>query len=214
MCKIIIPAVKLFLLLVISSNCFSQTETFDIATYTPPKDFKKESNQRVVTYSHMNATTGSFCMIAIHASTVSAGNEQKDFIKEWKDLVVTPYKAEANPKTETQTSPDGWKQVTAATAVKQDGIDFYVILTVFSGFGKTSSMLVNLNDQAYLPQVDSLLSSMELDKTKAVTNTSPTIQKRSFSRPPGLCTTETVVRHPESVDHDGGSCGHLGSWRR
>ncbi len=173
MCKIIIPAVKLFLLLVISSNCFSQTETFDIATYTPPKDFKKDSKQGVVIYTHVNTTTGSFCVIAIYVSSASAGDEQKDFINEWKDLVITPYKAEANPKTETQTNADGWKAVTGAAPVKQDGIDSYVVLTVFSGFGKTTSVLVNLNDQAYLPQVDSLLQIMKLDKTSspvAVTN--------------------------------------------
>src|SRR5450759_5913285 len=118
MCKIIISAVKLFLLLVISSNCFSQTETFDIATYTPPKDFKKDSKQGVVIYTHVNTTTGSFGVIAIYASSASAGDEQKDFTNEWKDLVITPYKAEANPTTENQTNADGWKAVAGAAPVK------------------------------------------------------------------------------------------------
>ena len=31
------------------------------------------------------------------------------------------------------------KAVTGAAPVKQDGIDSYVVLTVFSGFGKTTS---------------------------------------------------------------------------
>src|SRR5450759_1617910 len=143
--------------LFISIQSFCQTETFDIDTYTPPKDFKKDSKQGVVTYTHVNTTTGSFCIIAIYASTASAGDEKKDFNKEWKDLVVTPYKAEANPKTETQTTADGWKAVTGAAAVKQDRLDSYVVITVFSGFGKTTSVMVNLNDQDYLPLVDSLL---------------------------------------------------------
>ena len=154
-------------------QAFSQKETFDIATYTAPKDFKKDSKQGVVMYTHVNTTTGSFCVIAIYASTVSAGNEQKDFANEWTDLVVTPYKTEANPKTETQTNADGWKAVAGAAAVKQNGLDSYVILTVFSGFGITTSVLANLNDQAYLPQVDSLLENMKLDKSSspvAVTN--------------------------------------------
>jgi hypothetical protein len=164
---------NLLVLVAIMQQVIAQTETFDIATYTPPKDFKKDSKQGVVIYTHVNTTTGSFCVIAIYASSASAGDEQKDFTNEWKDLVVTPYKAEANPKTETQTNADGWKAVTGAAPVKQGGIDSYVVLTVFSGFGKTTSVLVNLNDQAYLPQVDSLLQIMKLDKTSspvAVTN--------------------------------------------
>jgi hypothetical protein len=151
--------------LFISTQSFSQTETFDITTYTPPKDFKKDTKQGVVTYTHVNTTTGSFCVIAIYASSVSAGNEQKDFTNEWKDLVITPYKADPNPKTETQTNADGWKAVAGAAAVKQNDLDAYVILTVFTGFGKTVSVLANLNDQAYLPRIDSLLQTMKLDKT-------------------------------------------------
>ncbi len=180
---------KIFTLLVLVAlmqRAFGQTETFDITTYTPPKDFKKESKQGVVIYTHVNTTTGSFCVIAIYASSASAGDEQKDFGNEWKDLVITPYKAEANPKTETQTNAEGWKAVAGATAVKQDGLDSYVILTVFSGFGKTTSVLANLNDQAYLPQVDSLLESMKLDKTSspvAVTNekNNPIINQNNVS---------------------------------
>src|ERR1035437_6652603 len=124
---------NLLALIAMMQQVIGQTETFDIATYTPPKDFKKDSKQGVVIYTHVNTTTGSFCVIAIYASSASAGDEQKDFTNEWKDLVITPYKAEANPKTETQTNADGWKAVAGAAPVKQDGIDSYVVVTVFSG---------------------------------------------------------------------------------
>lgn len=179
------------LLTAVMQQAIGQTETFDIATYTPPKDFKKASKQGVVIYTNVNATTGSFCMIAIYASTTSAGNEQKDFANEWKNLVVTPYKAAANPKTETQTNYDGWKAVTSAAAFKEDSIDSYVILTVFSGFGKTTSILVNLNDQAYLPLIDSLLGNIKLDKTVATINPNPGIENNHSMVKPGLTNSAT-----------------------
>ena len=94
---------------------------------------------------------------------------QKDFKNEWKELVVTPYKAEANPKTETQTTADGWKVVTGAAPVKLDGNDVYIILTVASGFGKTMSIRTSLNDPSYTAQVDALFETMKLDKTKTST---------------------------------------------
>ena len=177
MFKIISSVGKILLLLVISSNCFAQTETFDIATYTPPEGFKRDSKPGVVNYTNVNETKGSFCVITIYASTASSGNAEKDFTNEWNELVVTPYKAEANPKTETQTMADGWKAVVGAAPVKLDGADVYIILTVFSGYGKTLSVRTSLNEQSYTARIDALLATMELDKTKPATvsnnNTSP-----------------------------------------
>ncbi|MEO5563096.1 MAG: hypothetical protein ABIR18_06660 [Chitinophagaceae bacterium] len=158
--------------LLVSAQVFSQTETFDIITYTPPKDpmgigWKKDAREGAVNYLNLDTTSGTFCVITLYASSASTGDAQKDFKKSWTELVATPFKAEANPKTETQTQ-DGWKIVVAAASVKQDGIDVYIILTVFSGFGKTLCMRASLNDEAYTAQVDALMQTMELDKTKTV----------------------------------------------
>ena len=59
-----------------------QTETFDIITYTPPKDWKKDTKPGVVNYTNVNTTTGAFCVIAMYASTASSGDAQKDFNKD------------------------------------------------------------------------------------------------------------------------------------
>jgi hypothetical protein len=160
---------QFFLCLLISVQAFSQTETFDIVTYTPPKDFKKDTKQGVVNYTRVNATTGGFCVIAMYASVPSTGDAEKDFKKEWKELVATPYKAEANPETKTESTEEGWKVVTGSAPVKQDGIDLYILLSVISGFGKTLSIRTSINDESFIAQIDALFTSMELDKTKTAT---------------------------------------------
>ena len=121
-------------------------------------------------YTNVNTTTGSFCVIAMYASTASTGDAQKDFNKGWKELAVTPFQAEANPKTETQTSPDGWKVVMGAAPVKLNGVDCFIILNVVSGFGKTLSIRSSLNDQSYTTQIDALFETMEFDKTTTVSS--------------------------------------------
>jgi hypothetical protein len=166
--------IKTISFLLLSVQALSQTEKFDIATYTPPKDFKKDSKPGVVNYTHINTTNGSFCVIAMYASTASTGNAEKDFAREWNTLVVTPYKAEASPKTETQTTTEGWKVVTAAAPIKLDGANLYVILTVASGFGKTMSIRTSLNDESYIAQIDAMFGNMKLDKTKQATATATT----------------------------------------
>ena len=160
--------ISFLLLTAIIKHAICQTETFDIATYTPPKGWAKDSKEGVMIYSNSNAATGGFCILAIYASDPSTGDPQKDFKSKWKDQVVIPYKAAENPKTETQTSPDGWKAVAALTTVKQDGIVSYVMLTVFSGFGKTMSVLANFNDPAYATIIDDLQGNMKIDKTNSL----------------------------------------------
>ncbi len=205
MLKIIYHALKVVLLLVISSNCFSQTEIFDIVTYTPPKDWKKDEKPGVVNYTHVNTAAGTFCVLTIYASTASMGDAQKDFKKEWNELVVTPYKAGANPQTETQTTADGWKAVTGAAPIKLDGSDVYILLTVLSGFEKTVSIRCSMNDQSYSTQIDALFETMELDKTKttAVNNNIKPAQTNGAAAKFGLMNYIAPAGWSEEIFSDG-----------
>ena len=162
--KILVVLTSLLTCMIVAPAAFSQKETFDIATYTPPKDWKKNTKPGLMMYTNIDSVTGGFCMIAIYASTKSAGSARKDFAKEWKDLVAGPYQTEVNPRLEEQTTADGWKAITATAPIKLDSLDAYIIATVFSGFGKTTSVLVTLNHRDYLPLVDSFLEKISLDK--------------------------------------------------
>lgn len=166
--------IKIICFLLLSVQAIAQTETFDIVTYTPPKDWSKDAKPGVMNYMTVNKSNGGFCVIAMFASKVSTGDAQKDFAREWNELVATPYKAEETPKSETQSTEDGWKIVAAAAPAKVDGADVYIFLTVLSGFGKTVSIRSSLNDEAYLPQMTAFLETIELDKTKSPTVSSNT----------------------------------------
>lgn len=189
----------------ISIQAFSQTEKFDIATYSPPKDFKKDAKPGVINYINTNTTKGTFCVITMYANTASSGDAQKDFANEWKQLVETPYQAGANPKTEIQKTAEGWEAVTGAAAVKVDGNDVYIILTVISGFGKTLSVRSSLNDLAYTTHIDALMETMELDKTKVVVvnNTTPAMQTNAGTGKFGLMTYNAPQGWSEQKFSDG-----------
>jgi hypothetical protein len=145
---------------------FSQTEKLGIVQYTPPKGWTKTPKENVVAWSNLNQTTGAFCIITVYGATPSVGNPQNDFTKEWNNLVVKPLQAEANPKTETQLA-DGWTVIAGGAAVEFQGSKSVAFLTVFSGFGKTVSVLGVLNDQSYMTQLAAVVSSIEMDKAAA-----------------------------------------------
>lgn len=72
-------------------------------------------------------------------------------------------KAEAKPKTETQ-SVDGWTITSGGSAVEGEIGKAIGFLTVISGFGQAVSVLAVFNDEAYEKQVDAFISSLDLAK--------------------------------------------------
>ena len=150
-------------------TAFCQSEKLDIVEYTPPQGWTKTPKEGAVTYSYVNQGRTAFCVITVYASTASAGSPAKDFSEAWNELVVKPFKAEANPKTETQSS-DGWQAIAGGAAIESEGAKAFAILTVFSGFGKTASVLAVFNDESFGAQLEAFTQSIKLDKTAVAAN--------------------------------------------
>jgi hypothetical protein len=169
-------------------TAFSQTERFGIIHYTPPKGWTKTANDSVVAFSTRNQATGNYCIITVYSATPAGGNPQSEFASEWNQRVVKPLQAEANPKTDTQ-SAEGWTIVAGGASIEFQGSKGFALLTVFSGFGKTVSILGVLNDQAYLGQLAAFISGIELDKP-AADNPAP---RRQESPPPPPAAQSTAM---------------------
>ena len=100
------------------------------------------------------------------------GNPEKDFKREWNNLVVEPFKAEPNPATETE-AEDGWTAIGGGTAIQFQGTQSAAFLTVISGGGKTISILSVFNKGSYAAQVAAFASKIELGKAVAEIPTQP-----------------------------------------
>jgi len=168
---LLIVVIGLILCLFTPLSVFSQTERLGVVQYTPPKGWTKNQKENVVTFSEINHS-GRFCFITLYGATPSVGTPQKDFAKEWNNLVVTPWSGEANPKTETQTV-DGWTATAGGTAIDFQGNKAFAFLSVLSGFGKTVSVLGILNDDSYLIPLQAFVERMDIDKS--IANVQPPI---------------------------------------
>ena len=91
----------LFVCITLMQQAICQTEKFGIIAYSPPKGWQKDNKQSFISYITINQNTGGFCLLALYSAITSNGSPEKDFEKEWNDLVVKPYGAANNPKTET-----------------------------------------------------------------------------------------------------------------
>ncbi len=149
----------------------SQTAKLGIVKYTPPKGMNTATKENVVAFSQFDQTTGKFCIITLYGATPGTGNAESDFAREWNNLVVKTFTtAEAKPETVIEPA-DGWIAVGGGSAVESDVGKAVAFLTVISGFGKTISVLGVFNDPALASNVDSFVSSIEVDKPADQANT-------------------------------------------
>jgi hypothetical protein len=160
------------LCLSLPQKVFCQTETLDMIRYTPPKGWTKTTKKDAVVFVAVDKTNNTFCVMTIHSGTASSGNVDQDFAAEWKNFVVKPYQVEANPKTEAEIK-DGWTMISANAAIESDGIKSLAALFVFSGFGKTTSILTILNSDTYLKTLASFMDTIKLDKTPVAARPAP-----------------------------------------
>lgn len=161
---------NVFFFLSIPNTAFGQTEKLGIVQYTPVPGWAKTAKvKNVVAFSELNQTTGKYCIITLYGATPGTGSPAGDFSRDWNKLVAGTMKAEASPKTDTQTG-DGWTAISGGSEVESEVSKAIGFLTVISGFGKAVSILAVFNDPAYVKQVDEFITGIEMDKIAAPAN--------------------------------------------
>ena len=165
---------------------FCQAEKLGIVQYVPPKGWEKTAQGNVVAFSEVNRATGKFCIITLYGATPGSGDPETDFKRGWDERVVKPLKAEANPKTETAETADGWTLIAAGAGVEIEGGRAAAFLTVISGGGKTVSILGVFNDASYAAQLAAFSGSIELGKAAAETPPPRRAESAPSAPPPDL----------------------------
>ena len=161
---LLLLATPSFLLTTVSA----QTETLGIVKYTPPKGWDKTSKENVIAFSKVDRDTGKFCIITLYGATPGTGNAQNDFKREWNNLLVKPFAAEADPKTETG-EENGWTATAGGTAIDFNGGKAAAVLTVITRDTTAVSVLAVFNDESYTAPYVAFSSSIQLDKPVAAT---------------------------------------------
>lgn len=161
------------------ATSFAQKETFDLITYTPPKDslaigWKKDVRETMVNYSFTNKKNNSWCQISIIKSTTSKGSIDQDFESEWQELVVKNYKPTEVPQLNEVQEADGWKIKAGGAKFSFSNNDAMALLTTMSGFNRCVSIVAATNSQDYIKDIGALLASVDLIKPETITEQTPT----------------------------------------
>jgi len=170
-------------LLSLSANSFAQaTETFDIATFQPPKGWQREDKGGAVIFKTINEQKGTYAMIMLVASGESSGDPKSDFAGDWQKFIAGQLGIKGNPELEPVAKHDGWDVVSGGTAFENETGPAAVILRTYSGFGKTFSAAAIFNSQDSLPPIEAFASSIKLKTTEPQTPDSRTGSQPSVTQ--------------------------------
>jgi hypothetical protein len=178
-------------LVVLAAAATARAETFDLVKFTPPPGQRSAQSDAV---GFTDATPTTFAVYGVYKSAPGSGEPARDFADEWGQLVGSRLRVTSELKTETIEWPGGWKLTTGAAKVwGEQQRNFVALLNVFTGYGVKVSVLVNYNDDLYLPKIDAFLANLRLQPPAAPVASAPPPQgpqAQGGSTPPSLTAHE------------------------
>jgi len=138
----------------------ARTETFDLVTFVTPAGQRSSGSDHV---GFTETAGNAFLQLAVYRSALGSGDAARDFAAEWDELVAKRYRVIGDLSTETADHGGGWTLTMGSAPVHTESAQGFVsMLAVFSGHGIKVSVLINLNDQRFQPNVDRFLDSIRL----------------------------------------------------
>jgi hypothetical protein len=160
--------IKLFLFclfLLTATKTFSQTETYDITTFIPPKGWDRKEGDSGLAFSKVDSAAGKFCLIAIYPSIESSGEIETDFGNEWQNRVSKPLETKAKPEMQKLPTKDGWNVLLGVAKIQSDGKEMATLLTVFNNSERAVSILISLSDMSFEKDFSDFLGSLKFAKS-------------------------------------------------
>ncbi len=161
------------------SSLAQTSETFDIATFQPPNGWKKQNKDGVIIFNTSNQQKGTYAMITLYGSGESSGNAKSDFEGDWRQFIVGQFGVKSEPQIEPAKNAEGWEIITGGAAFENELGASAVILSTFSGYGKTFSLAAIFNSQDNLPAIDAFFSSIKLKKPETTSQPAPASNNNS-----------------------------------
>lgn len=143
------------------------TETFDIATFQPPKGWKKQASRDSVQYTIADESTGAFCVLTLLKSLPASGNSKENFNTSWQSLVKDGVKVAAAPQMFPSNNPEDWALEGGFAAFEKDGMKGTAVLFTISGYAQMVNVLILTNTQVYEPSITAFVESITLKKPTA-----------------------------------------------
>ncbi|MBZ5523184.1 MAG: hypothetical protein LAP21_13185 [Acidobacteriia bacterium] len=156
----------------------AQTQAFDITSFTPPSGWTVAQGDDHITFTFIDQAAGYYVMLAVYNSTARAGDPEKDFASEWKNVVVKSFSQVSAPRSMSNRTKSGLEFREGGSGVSKNGSTSYVKLMVFPAEKRMFSVLAVASNQGVFEGkqavVRSFLDSMKISAQPAASGRTPT----------------------------------------
>ncbi|MEO5564288.1 MAG: lipocalin family protein [Chitinophagaceae bacterium] len=160
-------------ILVIPCELFSQKQTFDLATYTPPKAWKKQTTKDAVQFAKEDTATGGYCIISLLKAVPGTADSKGNFDAAWEAIVKEMVTVSADPEMQPASSENGWELQTGHAAFENEDNKGVVILVTATASGKMINLVILTNSNIYEKNISDFMASISLKKQEAVPQQTP-----------------------------------------
>jgi hypothetical protein len=167
-------------------NVFAQKETFDLATYTSLKRWKKQSSGSTVQFTKEDAAKGTYCIITLYKAVSGTTSSKQNFDLAWASLVKEMVTVSAAPEMQPSSTENGWEVHSGYAPFEKEGNKGVVILVTSSGFEKMMNLIILTNTDVYEKEMTAFLESVSLKK--------PAVAKQANSK---LLSDQAGTKKPE-----------------
>ena len=159
-----IPFLLVALLMLSAGTFAQQPETFDIATFQPPKGWTKQSGTDAVQFSIEDKTAGTFCLISLFRSVPSLGGSKENFDAAWSTIVKEAVPVSAAPQMMPADNKGEWLLAGGFAPFEKDGVKAVAALYTATGYGRMVNALILTNSQTYEGAATAFLESISFKK--------------------------------------------------
>lgn len=191
--------ISIAILLLISTAGFPQKQTFDIATFTPPKNWKKQASNDAIQFSKEDAAKGTYCLMTLYKSMPGKENSKENFDLAWASLIKESVTVSSAPEMQPIAIDNGWEAQSGYAPFESDGSKGIALLVTSSSYQKMINIVILTNTDTYQNEMSAFLESVSLKKitgtTKQVdkpeTNTVKPTQTTTVAKKDGFAFTIT-----------------------
>lgn len=157
------------ILLFLNFSMLAQQQTFDITTYTQPKNWKKQNSENGLQFSVQDDAKGTYCIITLYKSIPGTADAKSNFDVAWNEIVKGMVTVSSRPEMQAPAKENGWEALSGYAPFESDGTKGVALLTTSTGFGKMVNILILTNTDVYEKEMSAFLESVSFQKGTTAT---------------------------------------------
>lgn len=152
------------IILLVCFTSFAQKQTYDVLTYSLPKDWQQKDVVGARQLMIAENTTGEYAIALLVQSTASGESARDNFSSDWNRLVRAAVTVSGEPAMQAPVKDNGWEILSGNAAYTDDTVTGTATLLSATGGGRSTAVVLMTNTSKYQQELTALIRSLVLSK--------------------------------------------------